>query len=191
MRPTAAAVERFRTPALAVLDPSVDVVAVHVRTGDLSMHGREKLTFGNDTWRNKYWECAGWREGDLRNASRDLRPVKYLFVTDSLDYKEAAQAHFGDKLLTTDTVPIHIAKMQVSWHAGGGAEHGARRRYHFWVVRAGMSRTSRPPSTPTPLSPAVDVGRRALWEPWAAGSRRYVRGQALAPMSLQHGAAFR
>ena len=58
-----------------------------------------------ETWKNKYWECAAWREAELRTTSNGARPVKFLFVTDSLDYKLAAAEHFGDKLLTTDTVP--------------------------------------------------------------------------------------
>lgn len=181
LRPTKATVERFRAPALAVLDPAIDVVAVHVRTGDPSMHGREKLTFDAETWKNKYWECAAWREADLRNTSNGARPVKFLFVTDSLDYKLAAAEHFGDKLLTTDTVPIHIAKMQARWfrpHAcvwclGGDwvcwSALCARAIYSF-----ARSRTKRGhPGAPLPLRAAADVGRHAL-EGRAAGPYRCV-----------------
>ena len=53
---------------------------------------------------------------ELRNASKFTRDVKYLFVTDSIDYKRAATEYFGpNKLITTDTEPIHVAKMQLYW----------------------------------------------------------------------------
>jgi hypothetical protein len=126
MRPTPTLVRRFLAPALAVADPAVDVVGVHIRTGDAHMHGKEPLTLTNTTFtEDKYWACAAARAAALQAAYANAsalasragatpRPVKYLFVTDSLAYKQAAEAHFGpDKLLTTDTVPIHIAKMQL------------------------------------------------------------------------------
>lgn len=63
LRPRPVVVERFRDQALAVLEPSYDVVAVHVRAGDNVMHGKEKLVITNTTWTDdKYWACAAKRE---------------------------------------------------------------------------------------------------------------------------------
>ena len=105
----------FRDTALKLLDPSVASVALHVRTGDKSMH--QLAARGSEfAIGDAYWKCAMVQARSLANASKPPRRPLVFFSTDDARYKTEAVAHYGaTKVLATDVRPYHISKMQLFW----------------------------------------------------------------------------
>ena len=90
--------------------------------GDSVMAGKEKIA---PDFSDTYWTCAEKRRGEMMDESGN-RTVKYFLVTDSSLYKKEVFQHYGaDRMVITDTDPVHIAKMQLQWDGIlGRANHG-------------------------------------------------------------------
>lgn len=135
VRPNRETVDAFRQWALRLLDPTVAVVSLHVRTGDQSMHLLQDAPkeFGPS---DKYWACALKLRAELHMlaSAGGLKKTRaigapeldgpqlevmsaVIFVSvDDIRYKAAAiQAHGNASVWATDVRPWHISKLQLWW----------------------------------------------------------------------------
>ena len=131
VQPNPETVDAFREWALKLLDPSVHVVALHVRTGDKSMHLLQPRP-ENYGLKDKYWECALKLQKNalagppspseellmLQQPVESVPPSKaVVFVSvDDMRYKKEAVEAFGNETVwATDVRPWHISKLQLWW----------------------------------------------------------------------------
>jgi len=109
--PTEATVARFLRHALYILSPAHRVIGIHDRLGDRVMHQLDNMTADFD---GEHWRCVQTHAARLRKESG--LPVRWFFVSDTLEYKRLALQHFGgDTLFITDVSPYHINKQQLHW----------------------------------------------------------------------------
>jgi hypothetical protein len=109
--PTEATIARFLRHALFILSPRHKVIGIHERLGDRVMHQLENVSA---SFNSDHWNCT--RTHAARMANETGMPIKWFFVTDSLDYKQKALAHFGgDTMFTTEVSPYHVNKQQLHW----------------------------------------------------------------------------
>ena len=109
--PQAATLARFLRHALFILNPAHQVIGVHERLGDRVMH---QLDAAAVDFESEHWQCV--QTHATRMAAAGGLPVRLFFVSDSLEYKQRALAHFGaDTLFITEVSPYHINKQQLHW----------------------------------------------------------------------------
>lgn len=101
-------IERSRPLLQVLLDPSVFIVGIHIRTGDRAMALSEDVGFSHF---GAFWAAAG-RLGKQR---ADVgQSVKWLLVTDSITLKRKFAEHYGSVALLTDVNPFHVSKHDVA-----------------------------------------------------------------------------
>ncbi|GJP75322.1 hypothetical protein CLOP_g5774 [Closterium sp. NIES-67] len=154
LRPKADVLKAVERQMRELERPGVSSICIHTRTPDeMTWTNRGEVLNGEN---DAAAELLGWARSKLLACAQKVEdfwipsdvPVRWVFLSNSRDIKDAVISEYGDKVLTTGITPLHTAMVRAaaarvaSWQTSVAEWVLLTRCSLFVVTESGFSKTA-------------------------------------------------